>query len=263
MEKKGCALPLIRGKPFLMNSFKSISKKTVLEQTKEYLVTLIMNESAGAEGDMIKLPAEVYMAQRMGVSRTTLRQALSELESQGMVIRIHGKGTFINSHFAKLNEAYNPSVEYEALIRANGYEPTASFISRSETVPEEKTARLLELSPGETTAELHSIYYADGKPCIYNIDWIPSSIFPESYDEEEYLKSVFNFLEKHTGRKTERNHIVLTSCSADEVPGESLSAKSAIVAKTIFYDSKNEPLFCSIGYYDTTLIQFHLINQTR
>ena len=251
-----------------MGKIRAISKKSILEQTKEYLIWLIKTKSEEETGDMLKLPSELDMANQMGVSRTTLRQALSELEAQGLIIRIHGKGTFINSHFAHLNQAYDPSVEYEALIKTNGYVPSARFLSQIETAASAEDASNLSISEGDKVVVLESVYYADGNPCIFNIDYIPASAFPSKYSKEEYLSSVFCFLEKHTGRITSRNHIVLYSAAQEECPKDKdgkpyLSSSSSIVAKSIFYDEKNEALFYSIGYYDTRYIKFHLINQSR
>ena len=43
-----------------------------------------------------RLESELSLAERYGVSRMTLRQALGELESSGLVVRRHGSGTFVS-----------------------------------------------------------------------------------------------------------------------------------------------------------------------
>lgn len=42
-----------------------------------------------------KLPGEAEMAQLYGVSRDTIRRATSELSEQGLLVILHGRGTFI------------------------------------------------------------------------------------------------------------------------------------------------------------------------
>ncbi len=72
---------------------KPILKKTLAVDAKEALYTYI------SEMDMsvsTKLPPEVELAAGLGVSRVTLRRALSELEYDGVLLRIHGKGTLVN-----------------------------------------------------------------------------------------------------------------------------------------------------------------------
>ncbi len=44
-----------------------------------------------------KLPSEDELAKQLGVARGTVRQALSELATEGILYRLHGKGTFVAS----------------------------------------------------------------------------------------------------------------------------------------------------------------------
>lgn len=67
-----------------------------------------------------KLPKEIDFARQLDVAKVTLRSALSRLEEEGLVARIHGKGTFVVPEKAKkrdilvivgnLNEFANPSI---------------------------------------------------------------------------------------------------------------------------------------------------------
>ncbi len=65
----------------------------VAQRIKEYL-------ESGAIGAGEKLETENELARKFGVSRPTIRQALSTLQREGYIDRIHGKGTFISE---KLN----------------------------------------------------------------------------------------------------------------------------------------------------------------
>lgn len=47
------------------------------------------------------LPAEVEIAESMGVARSTVRQALAALERDGLIRRVHGKGTFVHEQAPK------------------------------------------------------------------------------------------------------------------------------------------------------------------
>lgn len=51
--------------------------------------------SAGEVAPGSKLPPELELASEFGVSRTTIRHALISLENQGLVKRLHGRGTFV------------------------------------------------------------------------------------------------------------------------------------------------------------------------
>lgn len=61
-----------------------------LEKIKRYI-----NVNHLVEGD--RLPTEPQMMEALGVSRITVRRAISELEAQGVVKRIQGSGTFLSA----------------------------------------------------------------------------------------------------------------------------------------------------------------------
>ena len=53
----------------------------------------LINEGSFKEGT--RLPSEPHLAKSLGVSRTTLRQALSLLQDDGLIKNVQGKGNFI------------------------------------------------------------------------------------------------------------------------------------------------------------------------
>ena len=70
-----------------------MEKKSLSQQTAERLYTMIAVERRLAPGE--KLPGEVELAKELGVSRTTLREAIHVLVSQNLLEARRGKGTFV------------------------------------------------------------------------------------------------------------------------------------------------------------------------
>ena len=68
-------------------------KKSLAQQTTEHLYNMIAVEHQLSPGD--KLPNEIELAQALGVSRTTLREAIHSLVSQGLLEVRRGRGTFV------------------------------------------------------------------------------------------------------------------------------------------------------------------------
>lgn len=66
---------------------------SLADQTRRALEAIIGEMDLAASN---KLPREEQLAQRLGVSRTTVRQALNDLAADGVVLRRQGKGTFVN-----------------------------------------------------------------------------------------------------------------------------------------------------------------------
>ena len=79
---------------------------------------------AGAD----RLPAELDLADELGVSRTVIRDALSTLERAGYVERVRGIGTVVNRAVLALRSRLDQKLEYYPLIRSFGSYPHADGI---------------------------------------------------------------------------------------------------------------------------------------
>lgn len=241
--------------------------ESVLSRTKSYLSSYILSEARSTK-HVLKLPAEIEMAEKIGVSRATLREALSELEQQGLVIRSQGRGTYINRHFSQISKCYSPDSAYVRIIEANGYKPSARYLSRHEKEADGRLSELLEIKEGESLTVLESLYSADGSPCIFNLDYIPTRILTKPFDENQYLSSVFTFLEEQTGHGIVTNYTRISSASSEEMPHDKsgkpyLTSSSSLAVSTIFYNELNDVAFYSEAFYDTRFLQLHQINHKK
>ena len=96
---------------------------------------------AGVFKENEKLPSEFELSKSLGVSRATLREALSLLEEDNIIVRRHGVGTFVNpkplftsgieqlSSISSMIEAVNMTPG-TMLLRAEESEPTEQEIER-------------------------------------------------------------------------------------------------------------------------------------
>lgn len=86
----------------LMHQKERLMKKNLSQQTAERLYNMIVLEQAFAPGE--KLPNEVSLSQSLGVSRTTLREALHSLTSQRILEIRRGRGTFVSAEISHIND---------------------------------------------------------------------------------------------------------------------------------------------------------------
>lgn len=85
------------------NIFKAVELDGVNLSSKKDAIFEYMRDNIlrGALRAGEKLPKEVDLARRFGVARDTLRAALQALEKRGYIVRVKGKGTFVNPGGAK------------------------------------------------------------------------------------------------------------------------------------------------------------------
>ena len=73
---------------------KRATPKYKYQNLKDYLIAKIRSGGLAGSG---RLDSEPQLCERFSLSRNTIRQAIQELENEGYVYRIHGKGTFIRT----------------------------------------------------------------------------------------------------------------------------------------------------------------------
>jgi GntR family transcriptional regulator len=108
-----------------------------------------------------------------GHQLATVRQALQLLENDGLVERIHGKGTFVG----------RPKVAHDLgmmmSISANGSAPELRLQHLRKSVPGAMVAFKLGLEDGEQAWEFKRIIVVDGEPLMLVNSWLPVTLFPD------------------------------------------------------------------------------------
>lgn len=136
-------------------------------QLKQSLLHTIRSQQL-RPGD--RLPTESEIEAEFRVSRSTIRQALSQLVAEGVVERIQGKGTFVATpqirHVPRLTS-------FAENMRAQGYAPTRRVLDSSERPAAAAVAELLEIREGDRCRYLKRLLLADARPVGIAQSWIP------------------------------------------------------------------------------------------
>lgn len=239
-----------------------IMKLNLSSTVKDYLYKYI--REMNCEGTT-KLPAENIISENLGVSRVTVRRALDELEREGLVLRIHGRGTFINPEAANIQVNLMPGEEFTQLIQTCGYEASYKIADIKRCIADDEVAKQLQLEAGEEIYQVEKIYYADGRPAIISIDQFSSSLINGELTSDELMEySTFDILKRHAGIVIVRDKIKIETMSKDEfseaaVAGTDMQCESALVFHGINYDQNNMPVIIDSEFYDTDIVRFNLL----
>lgn len=154
--------------------------------------------SAGRWPPRYKLPAEEDLSVFLGVSRGTLRKAIQELIAEGLLLQIHGKGTFVAAAGIEQPLAQELLAFSEHLAqRGISYE---TVVLRQEThVPPPRVASLLRLGAGQPVLLLERVRLVEGVPVAYMENRVPLYLAPGLEEVDFITQGLFQTLEQRYG----------------------------------------------------------------
>ncbi len=150
-----------------------------------------------------RLPTEHDLAAWLGVSRMTLRHALSELAQRGLVTRTVGRGggTFVAE--AKLEQDLTTLAGFSEQLRRHGKVAGAKVLAATRIPASAAAAAALELEEGAEVLDVRRIRLADGKPIVIEHSQFPAALFPGLLDCR-LDGSLYDLLAENYGQRPHR-----------------------------------------------------------
>ena len=160
-------------------------------QLQEILEGVIAGLEPGA-----LLPSERLLAERYGVARATVTQAVEGLVSRGLVYRVHGSGTFVAE--PKFRQPLTLT-SFTEDMRARGMVPGSVVLGQAVVPASEVVARHLALVPGSPVVQLERVRTADGEPMALERTHLPASRLAGLESADLTDASLYELLERRFG----------------------------------------------------------------
>jgi GntR family transcriptional regulator len=169
----------------------------IYQQIKDWIQGNIL---AGTWPEHYQLQAEDDLAEALGINRGTLRNAIKSLINEGLLIRIHGKGTYVASKKVEQPLAESLMTFSEGLIRQNiAYTTT---VRQQQIIPaDQDLAALFKVNVGERLLCLQRVRYVENKPIIFFTNYIPIEYFPQIEQKDFANRRLFEVMEHDYGFK--------------------------------------------------------------
>lgn len=120
-----------------------------------------------------RLPSEPELAQKLGISRPTLREALQTLEEEGAIVRRHGVGTFVAEPRPVLDAGLEVLESLEQMAKRGGLHVDMGEAAISERMTTEHETQGLSLEAAELALAVVRVILAEGKPVAHLTDVLP------------------------------------------------------------------------------------------
>jgi GntR family transcriptional regulator len=175
-----------------INDMKTLNTKLPLyHQLKQVILQWIEEENYPVDKC---LPSEKELQELFHVSRTTVRLALKELETDGMIVRYPGRGTFVSGK--KMIMSARRLNGFTSEMQNYGFKPNSQIISFQKETLSANKQKLLNMGPDEQAWVISRLRFADAIPIATETAFLPVRYAPDL--EDKYLRkgSLYQYLYK-------------------------------------------------------------------
>lgn len=153
----------------------TIAEDAPAAEPKYYAVKRHLLEFIGSLEPGSPVPTERELATQMQTSRTTVRQALSELVVEGRLVRRQGSGTYVAE--PKITwPLYLAS--FTEQVEASGFKPSAQVLATQRVAATAELAQQLRLPARAPVYKIERLRFADAFPIAVETSWLPAERFP-------------------------------------------------------------------------------------
>lgn len=196
-----------------------------------------------------KIPSEAALAEKYNISRITVRNAITELVEEGVLIRKQGKGTFVSG--ATLERDFKTIVGYSESMKIQGYTPSRVILEKKIVHDDSNLIRpLLNIKEAESFIYIKRLLLANDEPLI-----LENTYYPLKYSilmEKDISNiSTYQLLKDSLGIAPFKAQRTIGTHFADKETAKLLGVKeraSLLVIHENVYLENGEPLHYSVSY---------------
>jgi GntR family transcriptional regulator len=216
----------------------------------------------------IQLPSEAEMVEQYGVSRSTVRSALSALEAEGLIVRRWGVGTFVCER-QRIANPISEAMDFRELIAASGFAPGVLVGRASLIEADADHAAFLAVPQGSTLLRVEKVFQADGSGVIYVVNRIPAWVLGEQVLQEALVRPdttepIYHFLEDRCHQRIDHHvaslrALLVRDC---EIPIPGVDPLTPVLAMySVAYNREERPVFESRSTYPDPRVQLKLVRR--
>ena len=216
---------------------------------------------AGEDG---LLPSETILSERLGVSRATLREALSQIEHSGLIVRRHGIGTFVSPAGPMMEAGLEQLESIETLAERIRVEIHMGECEIRERFASAKEAEFLRVPDGAAVVAVRRVIMTGEERIALLVDVVPADVLDPQDLRDSFHGSVLDLLLRRGEPPLQHSYTELVAEAADPELARSmhLQAGAPLLRFTAqLYTTDGRVVDYSVSYFTPGHFRFHVIRR--
>lgn len=226
------------------------------QQIKDTLRAGILN---GQYPPHSRVPSESELQEMFEVSRITIRQALGDLQKEGLIFKVHGKGSFVSQPKAVQN--ITSLQGFAEAMSSEGQEIVNRVVSFDFVAANAQVAARLAVEEGATVAEIHRVRLLNRQPTSYEVTYLPEPLGKKLQRADLVTRDIFLILENDCGIALGSADLAIEAIPAPPAVARALGMKKdqpALRVERLTYDSELRPVDYENLYFKGGEFQYRL-----
>ena len=222
------------------------------------LAALIEKTPAGS-----RLISEPDLAKQLGVSRATLREAMRTFETQGLIRRRQGAGTFVVGKVPVIDAGLEVLESIETMARRLNLGVTVSDLHVEQIDAEEDHANGMGVTIGSCLTRIRRVMRAETRPVAYLIDTLPEDVLKLADLPEGFNGSVLDFLmERGADLRISRAAISATNATAEVAKALEIQRGDVLLQfVSQLYTADGRIVDYTVSYFIPGYFNFHVVRR--
>lgn len=225
-------------------------------QIKRALRTRILD---GTHAPLSQLPSESELGVLFSASRITVRQALADLQREGLIYAQQGKGTFVSRPKAFQN--VSTLMGFAESMAAMGHEVLNQLLDLRHVEADAQVARRLALPEGAGVTEIRRVRLLDREPVSLEVTFVPEALGRKLAQADLVTRDIFLILENEGGLALGHADLQIDATLADaELASALRTVEGAPVLRIerLTHDAQGRPVDFEYLYFRAETFQYRL-----
>ena len=211
-----------------------------------------------------RLPSEPVLARQLGVSRATLREAMRTFETQGLISRQQGVGTFVTRPPHVIDSGLEVLESIESMAKSINLQVSYGKLEIVCGPAGQREAEALGLElPGEVM-RVSRIIMAEQRPVAYLVDVLQKDCFPREQVEAEFTGSVLDLLLKRDDPPLAHSRCEICAVAANHEVARALKIQrgdALLMFVSRLFALDGNVIDYSLSYFIPGYFRFHVVRE--